>query len=971
MKHMERHTMLTILVLAAQLSYQACSLKVDESKEQFLARAEASASASASQKSDEAWASLSALSSSVEAFGAAGVEDWPTSLMAVFSRLSLANSTVVGASRSVPANRQQMYFRPVSTTLQCVMVLTIASLLLYTVLAISRNKDELAGAFRPSGMTQMLTMASRSGNLAPMLCMLFVSCRMYVLATTEGLGEPPQWVKTCMWLAVGGFGIQLLVVFIVPSLARECASEEAEYDMSIGALKKAEQEMGGEPAAKRAIVESTGEQNDTHPALANVEFKDSSGAMKIPVWILQIASLCLVYGGVGGVVVGIVTFPAQSTKISPAVLCTVCLSVLYFFVTLVLWTARALPDAQNDKGQLSAFCESALAMSSAVRKAPMFAVLFLASRMRALNLDPPYGMPPVWMQILFYTITGLVFLETFIAAIIGATGKMKKAYYGVYIFATTNKPLLFAQFAAQLIPYVCLAPIIYGVIEMTYADGSPAPLSTTLKAVISLECAYFGVMFWQGMILLMEELTGEDYDIQRDASIAAGISLGLAPLLCILFVATRMRALQITQQMGAPPGWAQDCMNLAVFACCVQSLCCLLMPIFVGSACKVDEDGNPDYDLEPMIGAYAVAVVKYVMLMILHASVITVCVAVYVMTPDTAHDGGRFIGSTKALFKMVAWTLVIFAIALLFSSAKVVGLAIKFAIESADKALLGVEIEIKKVALNAFKGYVHIQRLVVQQPKMEMIYEKDEKGKLVGKETGKVLECGEGKDWENDYIAKVGLVLVKINLWRLATTMGKEFELENLSISGIHFNFEKPSSDLKVKDSNVEYITNHLDALGLIPPPEDPAAAKEEPKPKEEPKTPEPEKKEEAPAMDTPLVILHKIELGDIGAHVTVKKVKVIGKFSFNATIGKIQFDDIQRDIFGGREDLSGGETVACIIKAIAAKIAKSVFQELPSQMATRVKQAAMNSVAGCGAGLRRLTGSNQALADADDADAD
>merc|ERR1719321_1546392 len=127
---------------------------------------------------------------------------------------------------------------------------------------------------------------------------------------------------------------------------------------------------------------------------------------------------------------------------------------------------------------------------------------------------------------------------------------------------------------------------------------------------------------------------GTEMPILRDATVAAGISLGLAPLLCILFVATRMRALQITQQQGAPPGWAQDCMNIAVFATCVQSLCCLVMPIFVGSACKVDEDGNPDYDLEPMIGAYAIAVLKYVMLMALHGSVITVCVAVYVMTPE-------------------------------------------------------------------------------------------------------------------------------------------------------------------------------------------------------------------------------------------------------------------------------------------------------------------------------------------------
>merc|ERR1719486_1126254 len=129
---------------------------------------------------------------------------------------------------------------------------------------------------------------------------------------------------------------------------------------------------------------------------------------------------------------------------------------------------------------------------------------------------------------------------------------------------------------------------------MTWANGDPAPLSTTLKCVVVFESVYFAVMFVQSLTLLAEE-TGDDAErpMIRDSTVSAGISLGLAPLLCILFVATRMRALQITQQEGDPPGWAQDCMLIAVFATCVQALSCMVMPIFIGGACKVDEDGNP------------------------------------------------------------------------------------------------------------------------------------------------------------------------------------------------------------------------------------------------------------------------------------------------------------------------------------------------------------------------------------------
>merc|ERR1712039_477465 len=81
-------------------------------------------------------------------------------------------------------------------------------------------------------------------------------------------------------------------------------------------------------------------------------------------------------------------------------------------------------------------------------------------------------------------------------------------------------------------------------------------------------------------------------------------------------------------------------------------------------------------------------------------------------------------------------------------------------------------------------------------------------------ETDKTLE------WEEDYIMKIRTIMVKINLWRLASSLGKEFELENLSLCGVHAHIEKPDSDIKHHNSNVEYIINHMDSLGLIPPPE-------------------------------------------------------------------------------------------------------------------------------------------------------
>jgi len=589
--------------------------------------------------------------------------------------------------------------------------------------------------------------------------------------------------------------------------------------------------------------------------------------------------------------------------------------------------------------------------------------------MRALQLDPPHGMPPPWMQACFFTITALMYIETIAAAVVGYTGTKAKAYYGVYVFHCEKKVPHCIQHSCAWITYLALIPIALGATWMKAANGGEVPLSTTFRCTLTMEMVYFGIMFMQTTVFFLEDILKVEMTFLQDTFVAAGISLGFAPLLCILFVATRMRALQITQQMGAPPGWAQDWMLVCVFVTCVQAVCCLVMPIFIGTAAKVDDEGNPDYDTRPLIIAYAVTLVKYVALMFLHIGLVAICVAVFVMTPETAHSGGRFIEGGRALFKALAWVMFIFLLALMFSSAKVIGMAVKFAIESCDRIFLGVDITIKHAALGLCKGYVCIKDLVVHQPDQEIIYERDEKGALIAKPTGKELQ------WKNDYILKIKTVILKINLGRLITTLGKEFELENLSFTGIHANIEKPSADTKLKDSNIDYLLNHIDSLGLMPaeqeltPEEAKKKAEEEAKKaKEEAEQAkedaekakaEAEAKKAAGVKDdepfVPKVILRKIAFGDIGAGVVIQQVPVVGTLSFHPTIGKIVFDDIQRDIFNNREDLSPQETVACIVKALGKKIARKVVEDIPNAIATKSKEAAKQAMGKSMDGMKKM----------------
>ena len=60
----------------------------------------------------------------------------------------------------------------------------------------------------------------------------------------------------------------------------------------------------------------------------------------------------------------------------------------------------------------------------------------------------------------------------------------------------------------------------------------------------------------------------------------------------ILFLAVRMRALQISGNRGAPQGWAQNCMWMATISLTLQTCFALVSALFMRQTPTVDEDGN-------------------------------------------------------------------------------------------------------------------------------------------------------------------------------------------------------------------------------------------------------------------------------------------------------------------------------------------------------------------------------------------
>merc|ERR1719460_3550545 len=106
-----------------------------------------------------------------------------------------------------------------------------------------------------------------------------------------------------------------------------------------------------------------------------------------------------------------------------------------------------------------------------------------------------------------------------------------------------------------------------------------SPVSTAMRCIMALAAQYFGVYtllaIWRTISHLSPQ-RGEN-SIQKVLE-SATFTVSYAPMLAVLFLACRLRALQLSGFHGEPPVFVQACMIGATWAVFVQLLLVLALP---------------------------------------------------------------------------------------------------------------------------------------------------------------------------------------------------------------------------------------------------------------------------------------------------------------------------------------------------------------------------------------------------------
>merc|ERR1719201_1056878 len=514
--------------------------------------------------------------------------------------------------------------------MECILNLTLQYIVIYTALGICRTVLDFQGvAHKSSQVHAALKHASETMFYAPMVCMLFVGFRMRVLQLTKGTGNPPEYVQIAMRSVAYSILANTLVVLLIPVFS----SSEVE-------------------------LEETGE----------MKTKTDGNPFESPViaFIFNVLRYLIVlglYAGVGVVVYGLYVFEPPSSvwegpvpSVSPAMNCTTILTATFFMIYFLQAVSRTYSQYMGGNTFVGKFEEVMHRAADTLGMAPMLCALFLAARMRALQMDPLHGHPQKWAQNCFYACSVALVVQACIAVVVPLllNGKVAKGKYEGDMSVDVAEPESMAskamtavRFLIMLSLYLGAIAVVCSVFTIQHPEGKELtpPLSPTMQCVLNLAFQYFLIYALLWIFITLKDFTGFELTSAMQAIETAKSTVAFAPMIAVLFIATRMRALRITDNKGAPQGWVQDGMYLATWSILIQFIMCLIMPLFTGKPYTPDTlDAPVSKDKETNVsnyyGALAVSIVRYTALIALMGGIATVAVGVFMMTPETANGRG-------------------------------------------------------------------------------------------------------------------------------------------------------------------------------------------------------------------------------------------------------------------------------------------------------------------------------------------
>jgi len=339
------------------------------------------------------------------------------------------------------------------------------------------------------------------------------------------------------------------------------------------------------------------------------------------------------------------TMPA----VSPTLQCVISLSVQYFVVYTALAVLRTMNEFTDGSVLgMQKICEVAC---TTVTYAPMLSVLFIGTRMRAIQLTQgeteKYKLPQPWAQTAMYIATYAVLVQVLLVLVIpiftGETEMQADEDGNVDVSDVEMNPVVaialsVARYVAMLMLYGGFTTVCVGVFTMKAPEeiwgDKPPPVSPAVACTINLSVQFFLVYLVVAIVRTMIQLGGPTPFKTKLEGVfkMAKFTVNFAPMLCILFIGARMRALQIDPKHGNPQKWAQNCFFLCTYSVLIQTLLVIILPLIMDCRCKQgDSEGDVVFEGLNSTVNLAITVIRYIALLALYGGFSAVVVSIFLI----------------------------------------------------------------------------------------------------------------------------------------------------------------------------------------------------------------------------------------------------------------------------------------------------------------------------------------------------
>merc|ERR1719377_478052 len=186
------------------------------------------------------------------------------------------------------------------------------------------------------------------------------------------------------------------------------------------------------------------------------------------------------------------------------------------------------------------------------------------------------------------------------------------------------------KYLILLMLYGGVLALIYGICTFVppagiWPEGKKFPVAPAVQCTMILAaqffCVYGGIQVarsWTQFVGIAPNFTSK----AENALMTATASMNFAPMLAVLFIGARMRALNMDPVNGNPQKWAQNCFFMCTYALLAQTCFSVAVPLVLQGEVKVGKcEGDMEYNVENKALGSILAIGRYVMMICIYVGV--------------------------------------------------------------------------------------------------------------------------------------------------------------------------------------------------------------------------------------------------------------------------------------------------------------------------------------------------------------